>query len=231
MPKVYENVYGTSRAKGNFLASEVGKRLETRDFTPLVNTLGVEETNANGEVVKVIKKGKVCPTNTTKAQGIVFEDVYPDAEGHYIGSLMTGGYVWKERLEDEIDSAAVTTLKALGLYVVEHPETVRPNFGSNNLKKLTPVQYVRSSGSGENGFEVEWHPVDENEINHTLGIAFFANGKFISAFEPTESGKLNGVGNFNGILEANTQISAMVLGDYEAYSNSDIITGIVENPT
>ena len=51
MPKVYENVYGTSRAKGNFLASEVGKKLETRDFTALVDTLGVEETNANGEVV------------------------------------------------------------------------------------------------------------------------------------------------------------------------------------
>lgn len=213
MPKVYENVYGTSRAKGNFLASEVGKRLETRDFTPLVDTLGVEETNANGEVVKVIKKGKVCPTNTTKAQGIVFEDVYPDVEGHYIGSLMTGGYVWKERLEDEIDSAAVTTLKALGLYVVEHPETVRPDFGTNQLKKFT-VGNVESSGR-----EVNLSGFNDDEINNYCRGFILRNKRETLVF--TSEGELS----FTETMENKEEFEVIVLGDYVHFENA-VVKGV-----
>lgn len=213
MPKVYENVYGTSRAKGNFLASEVGKRLETRDFTPLVDKLGVEETNANGEVVKVIKKGKVCPENTTNAQGIVFEDVYPDAEGHYIGSLMTGGYVWKERLEDEIASAAITTLKALGLYVVEHPETVRPDFGSNQLKKFTV-------GSAESiGKEVNLSGINDDEINNYCRGFILRNKRETLVF--ANGGKLS----FTETMENKEEFEVIVLGDYVQFENT-VIKGI-----
>lgn len=213
MPKVYENVYGTSRAKGNFLASEVGKKLETRDFTPLVETLGVEETNANGEVVKVIKKGKVCPANTTKAQGIVFEDVYPDAEGHYIGSLMTGGYVWKERLEDEIDSAAVTTLKALGLYVVEHPETVRPDFGTNQLKKFT-VEGVDSSGT-----EIVFRGLNDDEINNYCEGYILRNKRETLILGSEESL------SFTEVMENKEEFEVIILGDYVRFENT-VVKGV-----
>lgn len=208
MPKVYENVYGTSRAKGNFLASEVGKKLETRDFTALVDTLGVEETNANGEVVKVIKKGKVYPANTTNAQGIVFEDVYADVEGHYIGSVMTGGYVWKERLEDEIASAAVTTLKALGLYVVEHPETVRPDFGTNELVALPTPTSVTNTGT-----TISW-----GAVANAKGYVVLVNGE--TAGQTTEA-----TITLKSAATSGAKIEVIALGDYVTYKNSAVGTG------
>lgn len=208
MPKVYENVYGTSRAKGNFLASEVGKRLETRDFTALVDTLGVEETNANGEVVKVIKKGKVYPANTTNAQGIVFEDVYADVEGHYIGSLMTGGYVWKERLEDEIASAAVTTLKALGLYVVEHYDVSRPDFGTNELVALGTPTSVKNTGT-----TISW-----DAVANAKGYVVLVNGE--AAGQTTET-----TITLKSAATSGAKIEVIALGDYVTYKNSAVGTG------
>lgn len=208
MPKVYENVYGTSRAKGNFLASEVGKRLETRDFTTLVDTLGVEETNANGEVVKVIKKGKVYPANTTNAEGIVFEDVYADVEGHYIGSLMTGGYVWKERLEDEIASAAVTTLKALGLYVVEHYDVSRPDFGTNELVALGTPTSVKNTGT-----TISW-----DAVANAKGYVVLVNGE--AAGQTTET-----TITLKSAATSGAKIEVIALGDYVTYKNSAVGTG------
>lgn len=208
MPKVYENVYGTSRAKGNFLASEVGKKLETRDFTTLVDTLGVEETNANGEVVKVIKKGKVYPANTTNAEGIVFEDVYADVEGHYIGSLMTGGYVWKERLEDEIASAAVTTLKALGLYVVEHYDVSRPNFGTNELVALGTPTSVKNTGT-----TISW-----DAVANAKGYVVLVNGE--AAGQTTET-----TITLKSAATSGAKIEVIALGDYVTYKNSAVGTG------
>lgn len=208
MPKVYENVYGTSRAKGNFLASEVGKKLETRDFTALVDELGVEETNSNGEVVKVIKKGKVYPANTTNAEGIVFEDVYADVEGHYIGSLMTGGYVWKERLEDEIASAAVTTLKALGLYVVEHYDVSRPDFGTNELVALGTPTSVKNTGT-----TISW-----DAVANAKGYVVLVNGE--AAGQTTET-----TITLKSAATSGAKIEVIALGDYVTYKNSAVGTG------
>lgn len=216
MPKVYENVYGTSRAKGNFLASEVGKKLETRDLTLGVDALGVEETNANGEVVKVIKKGKVYPANNTNAQGIVFEDIYPDAEGHYIGSIMTGGYVWKERLEDEIASAAITSLKALGLYVVEHPETVRPDFGTNQLKKFT-VESVESDGK-----DINFNGLNNEEINNYCSGFVLRNKRETLVFVNKENL------SFTETMDNKEEFEVIILGDYVHYE-STIIKGVCQH--
>lgn len=206
MPKVYENVYGTSREKGNFLASEVGKKLETRDFTEYASTLGTDVVDYNGKTVKVIKKGKVYPSNGNGALGIVFEDVYPDANGNYIGSLMTGGYVWEERLEDTIASAATTSLKALGLYVVKHPIVSRPKFGSNKLTKLAkPATLTATTSAG----------ISFGSVSGATAYIVFVNDEVVSNTNQTTVGVTLKVGDV---------VDVIACGDYKATSNSDKVT-------
>ena len=208
MPKVYENIYGTSRAKGNFLASEVGKKLETRDFTSVAASLGVDEVDAYGKTVKVIKKGMVYPTNTTNAEGIVFEDVYPNEDGLYIGSLMTGGYVYKQRLEVEIASAAVTTLKALGLYVVDHYEVSRPDFGTNELVALATPTSVTNTGT-----TISW-----GTVANATGYVVLVNGEAVGHTTETTI-------TLKSAATAGATIEVIALGDYVTYKNSAVGTG------
>lgn len=208
MPKVYENVYGTSRAKGNFLASEVGKKLETRDFTSVAATLGVDEVDAYGKTIKVIKKGMVYPTNGSTAEGIVFEDVYPNEDGLYIGSLMTGGYVWKQRLEVEIASAAVTTLKALGLYVVEHYNVSRPDFGTNELVALATPTSITNTGTA-----ISW-----GTVANATGYIVLVNGILVGKTEETTI-------TLEAAATGGSKIEVIALGDYVTYKNSSVGVG------
>lgn len=202
MPTNYKNVYGTSRAKGNFLASEVGKKLETRDFNDVVATLCTEVVEAGGKTVKVIKKGKLYPANTANAVGVVFEDVYPDADGNYVGSLMTGGYVWEDRLEDVPVSAANTSLKALGLYILKHYTVERPDFGNGELIQLAKPSVTVSSGVATWG-----------AVSHAENYIVFVDGEFAAMTDQT-SATIEG--------KAGQKVTVVATGDYKTYRNSEL---------
>lgn len=203
MPKSYSNVFGTSRAKGNFLASEVGKRLETRDMTAVAATLGVDVVDPSGATVKVIKAGYIYPSNASGAQGIVFEDVYPDAEGHYIGSLLTAGKVWGNRLSVVAVSGAKSSLPYIEFK--DHPEMTRPDFGTAELKELeTPTRLNASANI------LSWIGSDD-----AIGYAILING------EPKATTERDSFDTLAAIAEAGDKVSVMALGDYITYKNSE----------
>lgn len=208
MPKKFDNVYGTHRAKANFLASEVGLRLETRDMTAYASTLGTDVTQADGSVVKVIKAGKVYPANTSGAKGIVFEDCYPNVDGIYLGSLLTGGKVCTNRLEDTITSDAKAAIK--GVIFEDHPSVVRPNFGSGELTKLAAPSIAFSSGTAS------WTGVTNNN-----GYAFFVNGAKVA-----EAAKNATSIDLSGVCASGDYVQAVTLGDYVTYENSDFATAV-----
>lgn len=206
MPKTYENVYGTSRAP--FLASEVGKKLETKDMTAYATSLGVEETDAYGHTYKVIKAGTVYPTNGAGAIGIVFEDVY-EFEGAYIGSLMTGGYVLKERLHTSIQSAAITALKGLGLFVVEGKETVRPDYGTGELVELGAPTIQNAGGT------ISW-----SAVTNARGYAVCVNDVVAKQVSGTSE-------SVTSYTKAGDKITVFALGDYINTKNgkaSNVVT-------
>ena len=203
MPKTYENVFGTSRAKGSFLASEVGKRLETRDMTAVVNALGVDVVDTNGATIKVIKAGKVYPANASGAEGIVFQDCYPDSEGHYIGSILTAGKVWGNRLEDTVVAAAKNSLAYIEFK--NHPDVVRPDFGTGELTKLAAPSFTISSGTAS-----------ITTVAGNNGYAFFVDGvKIAQAAKDATSLSLS------GLATAGDKVVAITLGDYVDTKNSD----------
>lgn len=204
MPKSYSNVYGTSRAKGNFLASEVGKRLETRDMTAYAATLGVDVVDPSGATVKVIKAGYIYPSNASGAQGIVFEDVYPDAEGHYIGSLLTAGKVWGNRLSVVAASGAKSSLPYIEFK--DHPEMTRPDFGTTELTELEAPTNLSAATN-----ILGWTGSDNTE-----DYAILINGEAkATSFGATRFDPLS------GIAKAGDKVSVMALGDYITYKNSE----------
>lgn len=208
MPKSYSNVFGTSRAKGNFLASEVGKRLETRDMTAYAATLGVDVVDPSGATVKVIKAGYIYPSNASGAQGIVFEDVYPDAEGHYIGSLLTAGKVWGNRLSVVAASGAKSSLPYIEFK--DHPEMTRPDFGTAELAELAAPVFTMSSGTAS------WTGVSNNN-----GYAFFVNGEY--AVSAAKNATSIALGSYAGSGDV---ITAITLGDYITYKNSPLSAAV-----
>lgn len=209
MPKSYSNLYGTSRAKGNFLASEVGKRLETRDMTAVASTLGVDVVDPiSGATVKVIKAGYIYPSNASGAEGIVFEDCYPDAEGHYIGSVLTAGKVWGNRLSVVAASAAKSSLPYIEFK--NHPEVTRPDFGTVELTALTAPTFTMSSGTAT-----------ITTVTNNNGYAFFVNGEYAKSAEKNATSL-----SLTDVAASGDVITAMTLGDYENYKNSPLSSAV-----
>lgn len=91
----------------NILDSEVGLITKTRKIPA---SLGV----ADGKY-KIVKAGTVYPSDTSSAEGIVFEDV-DVTDGDALGSIIVAGRVLKARVS--VDTEAETALKAGGLYLV-----------------------------------------------------------------------------------------------------------------
>lgn len=209
MPKIREGLYETNRTKGNFLASEVGLRLETRDMTAVAASLGVNVVDAvTGATVKVIKAGYVYPSNAAAAEGIVFEDCYPNENGLYIGSLMTAGKVWENRLSVTAASAAKADLPFIEFK--NHPEAVRPDFGSIELTKLTAPTIAFVSGVAS------W-----TGISHNDGYAFFVDGVKVAVAAKNATSI-----DLSGVCQSGDYVQAMTIGDYVDYKNSDLATPV-----
>lgn len=92
----------------NILASEVG--LVEKTFQ---GTQAMADTVGNK---KIIKKGKIVPTNDTSAKGIVFEDVdITDDEKKPI-SIIIAGRVIENNLPETVNSGAKTALEKSGIH-------------------------------------------------------------------------------------------------------------------
>lgn len=108
--------YGTE--KPNWLASENCLRRVTNTAT---QDMAVTETETNK---KFVRSGTIFPSNDSNAKGIVFEDV-DVTKGNYPCSVMTAGFVYKDRLPTVPTSDAVNALKAQGIHFEDAPEFTR----------------------------------------------------------------------------------------------------------
>ncbi len=85
-----------------FIASEVGLRTIAYEFSN-------SGLSADDEGKIIIEGGTVYPSNDANAVGIVFEDV-DVTDGDFAGSLIVGGYIYENRLPDDVESAAKAVL-------------------------------------------------------------------------------------------------------------------------
>lgn len=81
-------------------------------------------TRDNGR--KVVPAGAVIPANDATAKGILYEDI-DVTEGAKVGSIVTAGTIYGDRLPAALASAAAEALT--GITVVEaSPAVTRPNW-------------------------------------------------------------------------------------------------------
>lgn len=106
------------KEKPNWLASENCMRRTTHTATQEMATTEAE-TNK-----KYVLSGTIFPSNDGNATGIVFEDV-DVTKGNYPCSVMSSGYVYKNRLPVAPTDEAVAALKAQGIHFEEAPECTR----------------------------------------------------------------------------------------------------------
>ena len=104
--------------KPNWLASENCLRRVTNTAT---QDMAFTETETNK---KFVRSGTIFPSNDSNAKGIVFEDV-DVTKGNYPCSVMTAGFVYKDRLPTVPTSDAVNALKAQGIHFEDAPEFTR----------------------------------------------------------------------------------------------------------
>lgn len=107
----------SSDKKINFLESEVG--LVRKTCT--VSATGVE---ADEMGYKIVPAGTVYPSNDSKAEGILFEDVNVTM-GDHEGSLIVAGRIYSDCLSAELATDAKTALEAVGIKFFESDEVVR----------------------------------------------------------------------------------------------------------
>ncbi len=108
---------GAVYAPGYFLAHEECTR-ETHQFSQTGAT-----TTAEGG--KYVKGGTIYPSNDGDAIGVVYEDV-DVTNGDMPGSVVTSGFVFKERLRVVPTTAAGSAMT--GITFVEEPTVTRPEF-------------------------------------------------------------------------------------------------------
>lgn len=100
-----------------FLASEVGLRQIAYEFSN-------SGLSADDEGRIIIEGGTVYPSNDGDAVGIVFEDV-DVTDGNFAGSLIVAGYIYENRLPDDVEDTAKAVLNAKGLYFEDAPSVTR----------------------------------------------------------------------------------------------------------
>lgn len=119
------NITGTKRP--NFLESEVGLVLKTREIPAALGT--------QDGIYKTVAPGTVYPSNDAQAVGIVFEAV-DVTNGDMPGSVLVAGRVLAEGLN--IATAAKTALSGKGIVFVDTPAITRGY----------TVTYDKNDGSG-----------------------------------------------------------------------------------
>lgn len=108
----------TTKTRPNFLGSEIGLIQKTYPIKQ-------EGVVADEDGKKYVKAGTVYPANDSTAIGIVFEDIDVTDDAVRPGSIIIAGRILKNRLPEEPVTAAITAMKANGIYFDEEPETTR----------------------------------------------------------------------------------------------------------
>lgn len=101
-------------------------------------------TRDNGR--KVVPAGAVIPANGATAKGILFEDI-DVTEGAKMGSIVTEGIVYGDRLPAALESAAASALTGITV-ISASPAVTRPDYFSKAFAALT-VTSAEGATSGK----------------------------------------------------------------------------------
>ena len=126
----YVNLVKEQGAHINILGSEIGLITKTVQVV-------AEGVSANADGEKIVPAGTVYPANDATAKGIIFEDVNV-TDGDRIASLIVAGRVLQNRLPVAVNSAAKPVLAALGIVLVDEPETNAEDIDQQDLEDEEP---------------------------------------------------------------------------------------------
>lgn len=93
---------------------------------------------------KIVRMGSVIPANDATAKGILYEDI-DVTDGDAMGSIVTRGVIYGDRLPAALESAAATALT--GIKVATEPAVFRPAIFAG-LGKIT-VASVAGTAAGD----------------------------------------------------------------------------------
>lgn len=148
----YDETGAKTYAPGYFLASEECTRVTA------------EIAQANGTTVgatKVVKAGTVYPSNDGSAVGIVYEDV-DVTNGDAMGSLVTGGVVYEDRLPAAIESTAEAVLTGIRV-ITTSPAVTRPAWISGDLIPLSVSSVASTSATGKTAVSISGYTLKTGE--------------------------------------------------------------------
>ena len=132
---------GYGWAAGHFLADD--ETCVRQSMTIAANHAQVV-TRDDGR--KVVPAGAVIPANGSTAKGILFEDI-DVTEGAKMGSIVTKGTVYGDRLPAALESAAATALTGIKV-IATSPAVTRPDYFGKAFVGLT-VTSAEGAASGK----------------------------------------------------------------------------------
>lgn len=129
---------GTTFEAGFFLVDDEACLRETTT----VSANHAQKVTRNGRTI--VPMGAVIPANGSTAKGILYEDI-DVTDGDAMGSIVTRGVIYGDRLPAALESAAATALT--GIKVAAAPTVFRPAIFAG-LGKIT-VASVAGTASGD----------------------------------------------------------------------------------
>lgn len=147
---------GYGWAAGHFLAD---------DETCIRKTMTIAANHA--QVVtrddgrKVVPAGAVIPSNDGNAIGILFEDI-DVTEGAHIGSVVTEGTVYEDKLPASIESAAEAVLAGITV-ITTSPAITRPDIDKREFAKLG-VASAAGASSGKTAVTVTGYTKGSTDV-------------------------------------------------------------------
>lgn len=163
---------GYGWAAGHFLAAGSDETCIRETMTIAANHAQAV-TRTDGR--KVVPAGAVIPANGATAKGILYEDI-DVTDGAKMGSVVTAGTIYGDRLPAALDSAAATALT--GITVVTSPTITRPDYFNKSFAQLT-VESAAGTAAGDtavtvSGYSLETgeafkYQVGDNAVDLTLG--------------------------------------------------------------
>ena len=116
-------------------------------------------TRDNGR--KVVPAGAVIPSNDGNAVGILFEDI-DVTEGAHVGSVVTEGTVYEDKLPASIESAAEAVLTGITV-ITTSPAVTRPDISKRDFANLG-VASAEGSASGKTAITVTGYTKGSTDV-------------------------------------------------------------------
>lgn len=206
---------GLAFSAGRFLADD---EQCVRQTATIAATHAAVVTRADG--TKYVPAGAVIPANGSTAKGILYEDI-DVTKGDAMGSIVTEGTVYEDKLPASLESDAKTALK--GITVIQYsPAITRPDVADRKLGKLS-VKSEAGTASGDtaltvSGYELATGDAYKYKVGDTAPVAVLG--------EPLPSGFTTWDGDDEITAATNKKITVAVVsaGGYVLAAGSDTVT-------